>query len=122
MRNVKRKKSPGHDDIPASLIIDGAEQISGPLSNLINLCLRQLVFPAIEKWAKVTPVYKSGERSLMDNYRPISVIPVLSKVFECVVYKQLYSYLEETDLLSQRQFGFQNKLSTQHAMTLFSYL
>ena len=76
------QKKEGYDDIPVSLIIDGAAQISGPLSNLINRCLRQSVFPTAEKWAKVTPVYKSGEQSLMGNYRPISVLPVLSKVFE----------------------------------------
>ena len=120
LRKLKRKKALGYDDIPVSLIIDGAAQISGPLSSLINRCLRQSVFPSAEKWAKVTPVYKSGERSLMDNYRPISVLPVLSKVFERVVYQQLYSYLEEYELLSQRQFGFRNKSSTQHAVNLFS--
>ena len=120
LRKLKRKKSPGYDDIPVSLIVDGAEQISGPLSKLIYHCLKQSVFPATEKWAKVTPVYKSGERSLMDNCRPISVLTVLSKVFERVVYKQLYGYLEEHELLSQRQFGFRNKSSTQHAVTLFS--
>ena len=120
LRKLKRKKSPGYDDIPVSLIIDGAAQISGPLSKLINRCLRQSVFPSAEKWAKITPIYKSGERSSMDNYRPISVLPVLSKVFERVVYKQVYSYLEEDELLSQKQFGFRNKSSTQHAVTLFS--
>ena len=56
----------------------------------------------------------------MDNCRPISVLPVLSKVFERVVYKQVYCYLQEHELLSQRQFGFRNKSSTQHAVTLFS--
>ena len=56
----------------------------------------------------------------MDSYRPISVLTVLSKVFERVVYKQFYGYLEEHVLLSQRQFGFRNKSSTQHAVTLFS--
>ena len=54
LRKLKQKKAPGYDDIPVSLIIDGAAQISGPLSNLINRCLRQSVFPTAEKWAKVT--------------------------------------------------------------------
>ena len=56
----------------------------------------------------------------MGNNRSISVLPVLSQVFKCLVYKQLHSYLEENELLSQRQFGFRNKSSTQHAVTLFS--
>ena len=56
----------------------------------------------------------------MDSYRLISVLTVLSKVFERVIYKQRYGYLEEHVLLSQRQFGFRNKSSTQYAVTLFS--
>ena len=54
----------------------------------------------------------------MDNYRPIAVLPVISKVFERVVHNQLYDYLEANDMLSERQFGFRNKSSTQHAVTL----
>ena len=56
----------------------------------------------------------------MDNYIPISVLPVLSKVIECIVYQQLYDYLENNKLLSRRQFGFRNRSSTQHVVTLFS--
>ena len=61
--------------------------------------------------------YKSEERSLLDNYRPISILPVLSKVFERVIHRQLYAYLEQNDLLSKNQFGFRTKSSTQHAVT-----
>lgn len=56
----------------------------------------------------------------MDNYRPISVLPVFSKVLERVVYKQLYSYLEANELLSERQFGFRQRSSTQHAVTILT--
>jgi retron-type reverse transcriptase len=56
----------------------------------------------------------------LDNYRPISILPVLSKVFERVVHRQLYAYLEENNLLSKNQFGFRTKSSTQHAVTKFS--
>ena len=56
----------------------------------------------------------------MDNYRPISVLPVLSKVFERVVHQQLYAYLEQNNLLLKRQFGFRNRSSTEHAVTKFS--
>ena len=78
------------------------------------------VFPSSEKCSKITPVYKSGERTIMDNYRPISVLPVISKVFERVVHNQLYDYLEANNMLSERQFGFRNRSSTQHAVTFFS--
>ena len=56
----------------------------------------------------------------MVNYRPISVLPVVSKVIECVVHQHLYDYLEKNKLLSRRQYGVRNRSSTQHAVTLFS--
>ena len=90
---MKRKKASGYDDVPISLIIDGASEISKPLSNLINRCLESSVFPSSEKCAKITPIYKSGDKSVMNNYRPISVF---------------------------RQFGFRERPSTQHAVTILS--
>ena len=98
-----------YDDIPTSLLIDGVEVIAEPLTNLINRCLENSLSPSAEKCSKIVPVYTSDERSLMDNYRPISVLPVLSKVFEQVVHQQLFAYLEENNLLMQRQFGFRKR-------------
>jgi len=120
LMKLKRKKAPGCDDIPTSLIVDGANEIAGPLSKLINRCMEMAIFPSTEKCSKITPVYKSGERTIMDNYRPISVLPVISKVFERVVHNQLYDYLEANNMLSERQFGFRKRSSTQHAVTFFS--
>ena len=120
---MKRKVSEGYDEIPASLVIDGAEELAVPLSHLINRCLAHSVFPTAEKCAKITPIHKSDEKTVMDNnYRPISVLPVLSKVFERIVHHQLYTYLEENNLLSDCQFGFRRKSSTEHAVTYFSDL
>ena len=73
-----------------------------------------------EKYAMIIPIYKAGSRTHLDNYRSISILPVLSKVFERVVQEQVYDYLEQNKLLSQSQFGFQKGSSTQHAVTLFS--
>ena len=120
LMKLKRKKAPGCDDIPTSLIVDGANEIAGPLSKLINRCMEMAIFPSTEKCSKITPVYKSGERTIMDNYRPISVLPVSSNVFEQVVHNQLYDYLEANNMLSERQFGFRTRSSTQHAVTFFS--
>ena len=120
LKELKTSKSAGYDNIPASLIKEGAEELAAPLLHLINSSLRESVFPTSEKCAKITPVYKSGERTKMDNYRPISVLPVLSKVLEKVVHKQIYEYLETNKLLSPNQFGFRRSRSTQHAVTYFS--
>ena len=120
LKKIKRKRSPGHDDIPTCMVVDGADEIAAPLSVLINRCLETSDFPSEEKIAKIAPIYKSGDRSLMANYRPISVLPVLSKVIDRVVHQQLHDYLEKNKLLSRRQFGFRKGSSTQHAVTLFS--
>ncbi|CAB4037008.1 Hypothetical predicted protein [Paramuricea clavata] len=120
LRQLKASKASGYDGIPTSMIKDGAEELAVPLTYLINSCLEQSVFPDTEKYAKIIPVYKSGKRSSMDNYRPISILPVLSKVFERVVQKQLYEYLEKNSLLSPNQFAFRKHRSTQHPVTLLS--
>ena len=120
MRKLNRKKAQGYDEIPTSFIKDGADILADPLASLINRCLANSRFPSAEKCSKVIPVYKSEERSFLDNYRPISILPVLSKVFERVVHQQLYTYLEENNLLSKNQFGFRTSSSTQHAVTKFS--
>ena len=112
MKKLNRKKAQGYDEIPTSFIKDGANILAEPLASLINRCLENSLFPSAEKCAKITPIYKSEERSLLDNYRPISILPVLSKVFEQVIHRQLYAYLEQNDLLSKIQFGFQTKSST----------
>ena len=68
------------------------------------------------KRARVTPIFKSGDTSQCENYPPISILPVVSKVFEKEVFRQLYSYLTEGSLLSKFQSGFRPKHSTVTAL------
>ena len=75
------------------------------------------IFPTNEKTAKVTPIYKSGKKYLFSNYRPISVLNVISKVVEKIAFNQLSEYFESNDLFSSYQYGFRKKRSTQHAVT-----
>ena len=82
LKNIKSSKSAGIDNIPGALIKDAAEELAAPLSFLANLSFSNGIFPTSEKTAKVTPSYKSGERSHFDNYRPISILNVLSKVIK----------------------------------------
>ena len=74
------------------------------------------VYPTEWKMARVTPVFKKGIKSNLNNYRPISVIPVVSKVFEKIVYDQLYQYLNDNQLLSSCQSGFRSLHSTLTAL------
>ena len=70
------------------------------------------IFPDDWKCARVTPLFKQGERSDLNNYRPISVISVIAKVFERIVYDQLYSFLTKEDVISKQQSGFCSLHST----------
>ena len=74
------------------------------------------IFPQSMKIAKVTPFYKSGKKNLMTNYRPISVLSCFSKILERIMYNRLYSYLNDNNLFFQKQFGFREGHSTNHAL------
>ena len=112
---MNSSKSPGYDNISTSFIKYGMYELAQPLSYLLNLSLDQCTFPSAEKVAKVKPLYKSEEHCLLTNYRPISVLPALSKLFELVIHDQLYEYLEENKLLTKFQFGFRKNRSSYSA-------
>lgn len=84
----------------------------------MNLSIKTSTVPNIWKSAKVVPIFKSGNNDLPENYRPISVLPMLSKVFEKAVYYQLLQFLETNKLLSDLQFGFRKYRSTKLAAAL----
>ena len=117
LKSTKSTKAAGIDTIPARIVKDIAEEISAPLTFLINSSLSIGLFPTAEKTAKVTPLYKSGDRSNIDNYRPISVLNIISKTFERVVFNQLSNYLKENNLLTDYQYGFRKNRSTRDAVT-----
>ena len=117
LKNIRGSKAAGPDNIPASMIKDAAEELAAPILFLINYSFETGIFPTAEKTAKVTPLYKSGERNSFNNYRPISVLNVISKVAEKLAFNQLSDYLEKNHLLSNCQYGFRRGRSTQHAVT-----
>ena len=101
------------------MLKDSAKEIAVPLTHIINLSISTSTFPTNWKVARVTPIYKSGCANDEANYRPISVLPILSRILEKAVYNQLKEYLEENNLLSQQQFGYRSKRSTETAAVLF---
>ncbi len=82
------------------------------ITYLIDCYLRQGVMPKIWKSTKVTALFKSGDKKNMNNFRPISILPAISKIIESVVFEHLNHYLLESNLLSQKQFGFRKNHST----------
>ena len=86
---------------------------------MINKSLTTGVFPDNLKKARVTPIPKEGDKCNLNNYRPISVLPVFSKAFEKVAYKHLYDYLENNLMLRKPQYCFHAKKCTTHAILHF---
>ena len=102
----------GLDGINTKLLKLLAPAILPHLTHLVNICLSKSMFPAMLKTALITPIYKSGSRSLFSNYRPISVLPIISKLLESVIYQQLLNFVTDNNIINEYQFGFRAKHST----------
>ena len=95
--------SQGWDDISSKVVKS--------TSVLFNLSLQQGVFPSQLKIAKVIPLFKDGDKSLVNNYRPVSLLPLFSKILEQILYSRLIDFVNRQDLLYKYQFGFREKQS-----------
>ena len=87
------------------------------LSTIINNCFSLGVFPDCLKQGRITPVFKCGDASKIENYRPISILPLFSKIFEKCLYIRIYNFCLKHSLISPEQFGFQSGKSTEQAVT-----
>ena len=107
--------SSGNDEISNKLLKAIGNELSKPPTIIINQCLLTGIFPDLLKIAKVKPPFKRGDTALLNNYRPISLLPTISKVFERVIYSQLYAYFNDNNLMSEQQYGFRAQHSTELA-------
>ena len=105
-------KSVGPDGISPKLLKVACNVIAPSLTRLINLSLTQCKVPSLWKKANVIPIHKKGDKEILNNCRPISILPTLSKVLERIVFKSVYNYLHAHDLLSKNQSGFRPGDST----------
>ena len=113
LSKLSKSKATGPDNIPTKLLKECPDLVCESLSLIFNQSFKTGVFPNDWKNARVSPLYKnSGKRNDPSNYRPISVIPVVAKVFERIIYDQLYVYLTKYNLLSKYQSGFRSLHST----------
>ena len=119
IKNLKNKSSYGHDCLSNILIKRIQNVLIEPLTFLINQSLSTGIFPKELKISRVKPLYKSGNSSLLSNYRPISVLSSISKVYEYVVLKQLLNYMEGNKLFYTDQYGFRPGHSTELAAARF---
>ena len=119
LKGLKVKKATGLDRIPACLLKDSAAVITQTITFLINLSLTRGIVPDEWKQAGVVPLHKSGGRKVMDNYRPISILPFISKIGEKAVNVQLQWSLHQHGILNSFQSGFRQHHLTYTAVTYF---
>ena len=97
-------KKVGPNSIPPSILKDFRKELSEPISDIINISFSTGIFPDNLKLAKVVPIYKNGSKILVGNYRPISLLSNLNKIFEKLMFKRLQSFIKKYNLLYKYQF------------------
>lgn len=112
INSLNNTNSVGIDGINTKLIKTCATFISEPLSYLVNMSLEQGIFPELLKSSIVKPLFKKGDVTNMSNYRPVTLIPVFSKIFEKIMLKRLHDFAISQEILSHDQFGFRKNSTT----------
>lgn len=115
-RSLKNSYSKGHDDLSINTIKNCCTQLSEPLCKIFNKSIQDGIVPDDLKIAKIIPIYKSDNRKTVSNYRPISVLPALSKILERLVYNRLLDFIDKNHILSDSQYGFRKRISTSMAL------
>ena len=113
--NLNSRKATGHDNISVKIIKLVKNELIPILKTLVCLSLKLSIFPEQMKLARVTPIFKSGDCHDPNNFRPVSVLPALSKILEKVMHKKLNSFLEKNKILCDSQYGFRNSRDTEAA-------
>ena len=114
--SVNKNKAPGYDDISSNVILNCYNEIKYLLFHIFNKSITTGIFPEALKIAQITPIFKTGDEYILTNYRPISVLPVFSKILERIMYNGIYNYLTKHQLLYNKQFGLQRNNSIDHAI------
>ena len=115
VRDIIRSLNPvggGFDKISTELLHSTYLSIIHHLTFFFNLCLSTAVFPDQLKIAVIKPIYKAGERNMFNNYRPISLLPIFSKILEKIIHSQLSLYIDKHNIINPLQFGFRKNHST----------
>ena len=113
-----KDSSSGWDDISARVVKTTYNSFITPLTYIMNLSLETGIFPAELKIARVIPIFKAGESSIFSNYRPVSVLPLFSKILERIMYNRLLFFINEHGLLYKFQFGFRTLHSPNLALII----
>lgn len=115
INKLESNKSCGYDGITVKCVKICKEILAPPLTRLINICFQSGKYPDVLKIQKITPIFKNGEKTKLENYRPISVLPIFNKIIEKIIFERIYNFLESENFFYNKQFGFRPKMSTSTA-------
>ncbi|CAG9135167.1 unnamed protein product [Plutella xylostella] len=116
VKSLENKKSCGYDGLPMTVIKDNIDVLATPLAYFYNECISHGIFPDQLKIARILPVHKKGSKTDPSKYRPISLLPILSKIFEKILKSRLLVHLNMSNVISSRQFGYRRNLGTVDAI------
>jgi hypothetical protein len=114
--SLKNSTTKGHDGIMINTIKECNDQLATPLCVLFNKSIHEGIVPDDLKIANIIPVFKSEDKIIVSNYRPISVLPAFSKILERLIYNRLMDFIEQHNIISDSQYGFRKKISTSVAL------
>ena len=112
IRNINPNKATGSDGISGQMLLICDDSVTLPLKIIFSNILLSSTYPDIWKLANVIPIFKKGDKQLIKNYRPISLLPICGKLFEKIIFNNLYSYLNTNNLITKNQSGFRPGDST----------
>jgi hypothetical protein len=123
VKSFSSKQSADIDGLSLKLLKFVSNEVCIPLAHIFDLSFTTGIFPSKLKTNRTVPIFKAGDPSACDNYRPISLIPTLSKILEKIVAINLTNHLQLNNLLHRNQFGFQRNTSTEHnLLKVFNFI
>ena len=120
LSSINISKAVGIDNISGRFLKDGASKLALPIMQILNLSISLSTVPDKSKISKLKPLFKKGSRTDPKNYRPISLLPLISKIFERAIHDQLQHFLEENKILYKYQSGFRKNHSTNTCLSRLS--
>ena len=116
IKSLPWKNSSGYDEIPLRILKLSMPFITSPLTYLSNKSISKGTFPSRLKYSQIIPIFKKGNNTQLNNYRPISVLTSFSKIFEKLIYTRLNKHILSNDILANEQYGFHSNTSTERAI------
>ena len=120
LKDTNPEKAAGIDNLSGRFLKDGAVVLALPISKLCNLSMKRSKFPLDCKIAKLKPLYKKDSKTDPKSYRPVSLLPLVSKVIEKVIHNQTEIFLNKNKILYKYQSGFRKSFSTNSCLTLLT--